>query len=271
MSRECEAVKKIVIFDSGVGGLSVYQEVHKRLPGCQYIYCFDNAAFPYGELDSEVLIQRCSYFVTHLVERFDADLVVIACNTASTVVLPTLRKMLSVPVVGVVPAIKPAARLSQKKVIGLLATPATVQRSYTKKLVDRYANDCQVLMLGSTRLVEMGEEKMRGKAVDLIELQDILHPWFGLIDCVVLGCTHFPLIKDEISRAFNHKITVIDSGKAVASRVVDLMKDDLRNEYQETDENRNLAFCSAVPYERTALDLGLKKIKLSFTQELSFL
>lgn len=261
-------MKKIVIFDSGVGGLSVYKEVHQVLPDCQYIYCFDNAAFPYGELDSQVLIERCSTIVSHFVKQFNADLVIIACNTASTIVLSRLREQLSIPVVGVVPAIKPAARLSEKKVIGLLATPATVERDYTKELIAQYAQDCEVLMLGSTRLVEMGEKKVRGETIDLVELDAILQPWIGHIDCVVLGCTHFPLLRDEIAQVFANKVKVIDSGRAIAKRVVQLLGGNLNGDDNERVDN--LVFCSATPEDRVALELGLKKMNFSIMQEYSF-
>lgn len=263
-------MKKIVIFDSGVGGLSVYKEVSQALPESQYIYCFDNAAFPYGELQADVLIKRCALIVTHLVERFNADLVIIACNTASTIVLPTLREKLSIPVVGVVPAIKPAARLSEKKVIGLLATPATVERDYTKELIAEYAQDCEVLMLGSTRLVEMGEEKIRRQKIDIVELRAILQPWIGRVDCVVLGCTHFPLLREEITQVFADKVKVIDSGRAIARRVVQLLKDNVSTKGLGSEREDNLVFCSATPEDRVALELGLKGMNFSVMQEYSF-
>ncbi len=123
-------IAKVLIFDSGVGGLSVYKEIQALLPQLSYTYLFDNEAYPYGELDQKVLLQRVESLVTGLVNKEGFDIVVIACNTASTIVLPTLRSMLSIPVVGVVPAIKPASSLANKAV-GLIATPATVTRQYT--------------------------------------------------------------------------------------------------------------------------------------------
>ena len=174
-------MKRVLIFDSGVGGLSVYQEIYAQLPNVQYIYAFDDAAFPYGELPEDELIARTRHIVSLLVERHCVDLVVVACNTASTIVLPTLRDVLAIPVVGVVPAIKPAAMLSERKVIGLLATPATVQREYTELLISQFASHCEVLRIGSTRLVEMAEQKLRGQAISIAELEKILKPWRNMV------------------------------------------------------------------------------------------
>ncbi len=170
-------MKKVVIFDSGVGGLSVYQEIHALLPQVQFIYAFDNAAFPYGELDDVTLIKRTNHIVALLANQYKADLVVIACNTASTIVLPSLLQQLAIPVVGVVPAIRAAALVSQTKSIGLLVPLATVNRVYTNQLVQQFANGCEVKMIGSTRLVEMAEQKLRGKPNDMDELARILEPW----------------------------------------------------------------------------------------------
>lgn len=125
--------KRVLVFDSGVGGLSVYQEIKCLLPQLDYIYIFDNEAYPYGELEQSVLIQRVKALVLDFVAKHEVDLVVIACNTASTIVLPTLREELTIPIVGVVPAIKPASLLSTKAV-GLIATPATVTREYTHEI-----------------------------------------------------------------------------------------------------------------------------------------
>ncbi|PSW55869.1 glutamate racemase [Photobacterium leiognathi] len=263
-------VKKIVIFDSGVGGLSVYKEIYDLLPQVQYIYAFDNAAFPYGELPDDVLIERTNYIVSTLVEQYQADLVVIACNTASTIVLPTLRKHLTIPVVGVVPAIKPAAKLSQTKVIGLLATPATVKRSYTQQLISQFASDCEVKMIGSTRLVEMAEQKLRGEAISLDELSDILAPWQQQVDSIILGCTHFPLIKDEIQAVLNNDVYIVDSGKAIANRVASLLElTDEEGKCRNT-QIENATYSSAATQSVTALNKSLKAMHLGTIQSLQY-
>ena len=251
--------KNVLIFDSGVGGLSVYQEIQSLLPELQYTYVFDNAAFPYGELDSDVLIKRTSAIVEHFVLSDHVDIVVIACNTASTIVLPTLREMLSIPVVGVVPAIKPAALGSTKKCIGLLATPATVERDYTYELVEQFANGVEVVMMGSTRLVEMAEDKLRGEEPDLEELTFILKKWVGLVDSIVLGCTHFPLLKEEIQAVMGKDVKMVDSGFAIAKRVKSLLESEMRS----GEEIFNRVYCSAATKNEAALNRSLYSMKLS--------
>lgn len=213
----------VLIFDSGVGGLSVFQAIKDKLPQLSYYYLFDNLAYPYGELTDEFLIRR----VVGLIGQFLAvnpkiDLLVIACNTASTLVLPYLRKCLSIPVVGVVPAIKPAAQLANKA-LGLLATPATINRRYIDELINEFSQTKAVIKLGSTRLVDMAEEKLRGHSVDLTELEGILFPLKQTVDAVVLGCTHFPLLKEEITQVLGKQILLVDSGVAIAHRVESIL------------------------------------------------
>ncbi|PJC85007.1 glutamate racemase [Vibrio sp. HA2012] len=248
---------KVLIFDSGVGGLSVFKEVKALLPNLDYIYLFDNKAYPYGELKPDVLLYRVELLIQNMVQTQGVDLVVIACNTASTIVLPRLRQILSIPVVGVVPAIKPASLLSNKAV-GLIATPATVKREYTRHLIYNFSPDKPVELLGSTRLVNIAEEKLCGKPVDIGELKQILSPLAEKVDVAVLGCTHFPLIKDEISAAFDDKIMLVDSGAAIARRVKSLI-----SEATERKANKRYnIYCSAA--------LGSKATLNRYTTELGF-
>ncbi|GHA13196.1 glutamate racemase [Oceanisphaera arctica] len=225
----------ILIFDSGMGGLSVYREVSKTLTGHQYLYLFDNACFPYGELSESRLVERVVELFEAFVARYPVDIAIIACNTASTNVLPALRQRLSIPVVGVVPAIKPAAEYSRllhqtnslaskPGHIGLLATPGTVSRRYTAELIQSFAADLQVSLLGTTELVKMAEDKLWGQPVDMHRLGQILAPWRGTQgpDTIVLGCTHFPLLADELSLCLP-QVKLIDSGEAIARRVASLL------------------------------------------------
>lgn len=251
---------KVLIFDSGVGGLSVYKEIVARLPQLNYTYIFDNAAYPYGELEHATLVSRVEALVTQLVETHSIDLVVIACNTASTIVLPTLRSKLAIPVVGVVPAIKPASNLANKAV-GLIATPATVTREYTHDLVRNFSQSKPVKMLGSTRLVDMAEEKLRGKNVDLEELALALAPIAHHVDVAVLGCTHFPIIKNEIQSVLGEQVVLVDSGDAIARRVQDL----LGLEREEGNGSREI-YSTAPPWEegalnRAVMDLGFTPVQ----------
>ena len=233
----------VLVFDSGVGGLSVYDEVRQLLPDLHYIYAFDNVAFPYGEKSEAFIVERVVEIVTAVQERYPLALAIIACNTASTVSLPALREKFAFPVVGVVPAIKPAARLTTNGVVGLLATRGTVRRPYTHELVARFASECKIEMLGSAELVVLAEAKLQGKPVDLEELRKILRPWLRMKeppDTVVLGCTHFPLLEEELLQVLPEGTRLIDSGAAIARRTVWLL------EHESPDAlsaDENIAFC----------------------------
>jgi glutamate racemase len=252
---------KILIFDSGVGGLSVYQEIQSKLPQLEYLYIFDNEAYPYGELAHDTLIDRVDRLVTSLVAEHQIDLVVIACNTASTIVLPTLRAKLTIPVVGVVPAIKPASNLANKAV-GLIATPATVTRPYIHDLIRDFSQSKPVELLGSTRLVDIAEEKLRGKAVDLAELKQILAAIENKVDVAVLGCTHFPLIKQEIQSVLTERVLLVDSGEAIARRVEDL----LETTGEQEKRGKREIFSTAPPWEEGALNKALHQLGFSPVQ-----
>ncbi|WP_237386949.1 glutamate racemase [Xenorhabdus sp. Sc-CR9] len=243
----------ILVFDSGVGGLSVYQEVLQVLPGLHYIYAFDNEAFPYGEKTAEVIIERVVHIVDIIQKKHPLAVVVIACNTASTVSLPTLRERFPFPVVGVVPAIKPAAKLSCNRIVGLLATRATVNRDYTKELITRFATDCQIHSIGSAELVELAERKLHGNDVPLEELEKILKPWLRMKeppDTVILGCTHFPLLAEELSQILPAGTRLVDSGIAIARRTAWLVKN--KGDLFLTTEN-NLAYCTKIEANSEAL------------------
>ncbi|MGC9402971.1 glutamate racemase [Vibrio genomosp. F10] len=255
----------VLIFDSGVGGLSVYQEIKTLLPQVNCTYLFDNEAYPYGELTQEVLIERVDTLISNFVENHHVDAVVIACNTASTIVLPALRKKLVIPVVGVVPAIKPASLLA-KKAVGLIATPATITREYTKDLVRSFSSDTRVEMLGSTLLVEMAETKLRGKEVNLEALAQIIAPLIGHIDVAVLGCTHFPLIKQEIAQVLGNSVILVDSGEAIARRLKSLLNVETGNSYEGQQE----VWSSAPPLDESALNTALKELGFSPVQCLRF-
>ncbi|CAM3842302.1 glutamate racemase [Xenorhabdus thuongxuanensis] len=259
----------ILVFDSGVGGLSVYQEIRQLLPDLHYIYAFDNEAFPYGEKTAEVIVERVVQIVDAIQKKHPLAVVVIACNTASTVSLPALRERFSFPVVGVVPAIKPAAKLTCNRVVGLLATRATVNRDYTKELIERFATDCQMYAIGSAELVELAERKLHGKNVPLKELEKILKPWLRMKeppDTVILGCTHFPLIAKEIAQVLPDGTRLIDSGAAIARRAAWLIKnrDDL---FLTTADN--LAYCTKIDSANEDLRPILRELGFLTLEKLS--
>ena len=211
---------RVLVFDSGVGGLSVAACIHQTLPGAELVYLADNAGFPYGDKPEQVVIERCCTLIRQCLAEFPCDVVVVACNTASTVVLPELRANIAVPVVGVVPAVKPAAACSVNRRIGLLATPATVKRAYLDDLIQKYARDCEVFRIGHPALVRWAEELVGGSAPDQVEVDDAMVPLREAgVDTVVLGCTHYPLLLPWLRTALPEVMHWVESGEAIARRV----------------------------------------------------
>ena len=223
MDIESGKVKRVLFFDSGVGGLSVYRDVKAENAQMEGVYLFDHECFPYGTKSEAFLEQRVTSLLTIAVEKFKVCAVVVACNTASTRVLPAVRKALSVPVVGVVPAIKPAARMSKKKIIGLMATPGTVQRQYTRQLISDYASDCRIIGIPSPILATIAENRLTTGEVDEKGIESLVKPIMQLSaeekpDVIVLGCTHYPFIADVL-RKLLPDVEFIDSGRAIGRRV----------------------------------------------------
>lgn len=243
----------ILVFDSGVGGLSVYREVKKLIPNAHYIYVFDNEAFPYGEKSEQFIIDRVYQIVNAVAQKHPLTITIIACNTASTVSLPNLRAHFSFPVVGVVPAIKPATKLTRNGVVGLLATKGTVNREYTKELIERFATDCNVVSLGSAELVQLAERKLHGETLSLDEVAQAVRPWLRMSeppDTVILGCTHFPLLIEELEKVLPNGTRFIDSGSAIARRTVWL----INNQAEITHSNElDFAYCLLMDESTQAL------------------
>ena len=259
----------ILVFDSGMGGLTVYREIRRALPEHNYFYSFDNAHFPYGELSEAALIEACTGLVSHMVAAHAIDLVVIACNTASTIALPSLRATLSIPVVGVVPAIKPAAALTRNDCIGLLATPGTVSREYTHELITQFAPGKRVLLKGATELVIEAERKLAGQPVNMTLLREVLADWMEgeeRPDTLVLGCTHFPLLGDEI-RQLMPECQLVDSGNAVARRVAHLLA---ALPSTLIGEGQGHAYCSLLDARAQKLTAPLQAWGLSSLEEVLY-
>lgn len=252
-----KAQPTILVFDSGIGGLSVYAEIYKLFPQRHYLYAFDNAGFPYGDKADAVIVQRVVKMIEAVSENYPIDLAVIACNTASTISLPVLRAKFAFPIVGVVPAIKPATQITQNGHIGLLATKATTQRQYTQDLIAQFASHCQVSMLGLPELAVMAEAKLHGETVDMEQLRQLMQPWLKCAmppDTIVLGCTHYPFLRPELQSIFPNA-NLIDSGEAVAKRVALLLQQQ-ETDIQSADKTaENVALYS----DQSALDSGLTK------------
>lgn len=226
-SKTEAAISHILMLDSGVGGLSVLDDVRGLLPAVDISYVADNAGFPYGtKTEMEVATRVCA-LLGRLTERLAPDLIVIACNTASTIALAHARAVLDVPVVGTVPAIKPAAQASRSRVIGVLGTMATVRQPYVARLTADHAADCTVLLHGSARLVELAEAQLRGHRVTAADVAPELagltaQPGGQRIDQVVLACTHFPLLLPQL-RAVSPAMGFVDGGPGIARRVAQLL------------------------------------------------
>lgn len=218
----------ILVFDSGLGGLTVYREVARARPDARFVYAADDALFPYGSIAEDRLIARALDLMERLIATHRPDLVVIACNTASTIVLPSLRARLPVPFVGTVPAIKPACAASRTKRVSVLGTEATVKREYTKALIREFAADCQVTLVGSARLASLAEAALGGEAIADQDIAAEITPCFvddghARTDTVVLACTHYPLLRDRLARLSPWPVNFIDPSPAIARRVVDLI------------------------------------------------
>lgn len=222
--------RPLLIFDSGVGGLSVLRPIRALIPNAPIIYAADSAGYPYGTKDAAEIAARVPALLGRLSERFDPELVVIACNTASTIALDAVRAALDLPIVGTVPAIKPAAALSKSRVIGVLGTEATVRQPYVDRLSDEFASDCTVLRYGSAELVDLAEAKLRGEPTDPEAYRRILDGLFSQprgdeMDVVVLACTHFPLVEEELAAACPSPLAFIDGKEGIARRTAWLTRD----------------------------------------------
>lgn len=224
-----DASAPLLFFDSGVGGLSVLGPTRKLLPNAPIIYAADSAGFPYGRRTEAEIASRVPALLGRLVERFHPRLAVIACNTASTIALDHVRSALDLPVVGTVPAIKPAAEMSKSRVIGVLGTEATVRQPYVDDLAAQFAADCTIIRHGSPELVELAEAKLGGDEVGIDDVRSAAEPMFqsdegGRIDTVVLACTHFPLLEDELRAAFPH-VDYVNGGAGIARRIAWLTRE----------------------------------------------
>lgn len=214
----------LLLFDSGVGGLSVLAEVRKALPQAPVIYAADNAGLPYGTKSEAEIAARVCGLLGRMAERFQPRLICIACNTASTIALGMVRDVLKVPIVGTVPAIKPAAALTRSGTFGLLGTAATIRQGYVDRLEAEFAQGKRLLRHGAGELVEAAEARLRGERFDPAAFARAAagltgQPGGDLIDTVVLACTHFPLIVDELAPHFAPGTRFVDGAAGIARRI----------------------------------------------------
>jgi glutamate racemase len=217
----------LLFFDSGVGGLSVLGPTRAILPNAPIVYAADSAWFPYGKKTEEELADRVPAVLAALSRAYRPRLIVIACNTASTIALDHARAALDIPIVGTVPAIKPAAEMSTSRVIGVLGTEATVRQPYVDDLAARFAADCTIVRHGSPDLVRLAEDKLAGRPVGVGDVRTAVAPMVDAgpgMDVMVLACTHFPLLAEEIAAAFP-SIAQVDGAPGIARRIAHLTRD----------------------------------------------
>ena len=218
----------VLIFDSGLGGLTVFRAVVRAQPDAHFVYVADDAGFPYGGQAEDALIKRVRQVVGDAIAQVTPDLVVIACNTASTLALSDLRAHFDVPFVGTVPAVKPACAQSQSKRIAVLGTEATVAREYTHALIREFAAACVVDLVGSPRLAPLAEASLAGAAIGDADIAAEIAPCFvdkngRRTDTVVLACTHYPLLLERFEALAPWPVTWLDPAPAIARRVADLL------------------------------------------------
>jgi glutamate racemase len=215
----------VLVFDSGIGGLSVLRAIRQRLPEDRFVYVADDAAFPYGDWEEGALREHIVALMGTLIAEYRPAAVVIACNTASTLVLPPLRERFAVPFVGTVPAIKPAAEHTKSGVVAVLATPGTMKRDYTRELIRSFARECHVRLVGAPDLARLAEARMRGEAIDRALVAGQIAPCFVEVegrkaDIVVLACTHYPFLTDMLADLAPWPVTWLDPAPAIARRLV---------------------------------------------------
>jgi glutamate racemase len=216
------------VFDSGLGGLTVFREIAAARPDARYIYVADDEAFPYGDLPEPALIDRVNKVIGAEIARSSPDIVVIACNTASTLALSHARASFKVPFVGTVPAIKPACATSRSKRVSVLGTRATVSREYTRGLIREFAQGCDVTLVGAAKLASLAEAELHGEPAADAAISAEIVPCFveqdgARTDTVVLACTHYPLLLDRMRRLAPWPVEWLDPAPAIARRVVDLI------------------------------------------------
>ncbi len=261
----------ILVFDSGIGGLSVLREARMIMHDHRFVYVGDDAGFPYGDWDGEALTTRIVGLFETLIQQYQPRLAIVACNTASTLIMPSLRAQFDIPFVGIVPAIKPAAERTASGLITVLATPGTVQRPYTLELIREFASHRQVNLVGATRLARLSEEHMQGRTIDTAVLQAEIAPCFiesegKRTDIITLGCTHYPFLVNEMRKLAPWPVDWLDPAEAVARRACHVLSELTRsatiNTVARSQAQHDIAImtsgCPPAPIVRLLASFGLQ-------------
>lgn len=220
----------VLVFDSGLGGLSILRELRTVLPTSSITYLADNAAFPYGDWEQEKLRLHIRTVMDDAVSHFQPSGVVIACNTASTLALEELRAAHDIPFVGTVPAIKPACEHTASGQISVLATPGTVNRPYTTRLIAEFGEGIEVTLVGAGNLALMAEKYLITGLIDETQLRTEIAPCFverngARTDVIVLACTHYPFLINAMRKVAPWPVDWLDPAEAIARQAGRVMKD----------------------------------------------
>ncbi|QJC28302.1 glutamate racemase [Enterobacteriaceae endosymbiont of Plateumaris braccata] len=212
----------IFIFDSGVGGISVYSQIKKIFPEIHFIYLLDNKFFPYGIKSKNYIYKRCVKILKKISYHYYISLAIIACNTASVSSIPIIQNYFSFPIIGVTPVIKDSINITNNGVIGIIATKTTLENYYVKNKIEDFRQNCIIEVLSSQELVFLSEKKIQGLNISLKKIKKIFQPWYNLKifpDTIILGCTHFPLILDELKKILPKNIKFLDSSIYILSKI----------------------------------------------------
>ena len=215
-------MKPLLIFDSGIGGLTVLREARVLMPERSFIYLADDAGFPYGSWDEQPLREHLLALFARILTQHDPEAIIIACNTAFTLAGNDLRAAFpQIPFIGTVPAIKPAAERTRSGIVSVLATPGTLRRAYTRELIATFANGCHVQLVGSHHLARMAEASIRGEPLADEDILTEIAPCFvqqdgRQTDIVVLACTHYPFLANTFRRLAPWPVDWLDPAEAIA-------------------------------------------------------
>ena len=216
----------LLFIDSGIGGLPYLEWIKKRLPKESFVYIADNKNFPFGTKSPEQVVEIMHDAVLNACNKYSPKAAVIACNTASVISLESLRQNFDMPFIGVVPAIKPAAFLSENRKIGLMASNRTIEDKYTEKLIEDFASDCEVFRFGGAEIIDFIENRLYGaERNDIIKIIQPAVDYFlsNNVDNVVLGCTHFIFLENELQQVLGPNVKIIDSREGVGRQIVRIL------------------------------------------------